>query len=80
MTAAQIMAHLTEADPDVRAALEVGDTGPLRLALEDLVWRHGRSRSRREILSGIGRVPNDPQAYLGYLGDKFVPETETLGA
>lgn len=71
LTAAQIMAHLDVARPSVRRDLENGDTVALRTALGDLVWRHGRSRSRSEILGGIGAVPNDPEAYLGYLEKKF---------
>ena len=79
-TAAQIMTRLKGADPGMRAALETGDTRPIRAALKDLVWRHGRSRSRREILSGIGAMPSDPRAYLEYLGKKPVPALEPIGA
>jgi carboxypeptidase Taq len=70
-TAAQLMAHLDAERPDIRAALDAGRTGPLRDALGDLVWRHGRSRSRAEILAGIGRGAGDPADYLAYLGGKF---------
>ncbi|WP_348645519.1 hypothetical protein [Jannaschia sp. S6380] len=70
-TAAQLMAHLDTDRPDIRAALDEGRTGPLREALSDLVWRHGRSRSQVGILAGIGRDPRDPGAYLTYPGTKF---------
>lgn len=71
VTAAQIMAHLDVTRPAVREDLDRGETTALRDALGDLVWRHGRSRSRREILEGLGAVANDPQAYLRYLEGKF---------
>ena len=68
ITAAQLMAHLR---PQVGPALAQGDTAPLRAALADLVWRHGRSRSRAEIMAGIGADPADPEPYLAYLRAKF---------
>lgn len=71
MTAAQLMAHLRTARPEVNAALAQGETAPLRAALGDLVWRHGRSRSRAELLAGIGADPSDPEPYLDYLRAKF---------
>lgn len=73
-TAAQIMEHLDATDPAVRAALQAGDTAPLRHRLQDLVWRHGRSRSRAELQADIGYDANDPGAYLRYLRRKFAPE------
>ncbi|MFO8126232.1 carboxypeptidase M32 [Yoonia sp.] len=73
LTAAQIMAHLDATAPAIRRDLDDGKTASLRETLGDLVWRHGRSRSRREILDGIGAVPNDPTAYLQYLTGKFAP-------
>ena len=69
--AAQIMTHLDGARPDVRTALDAGDTGPLRSALSDLVWRHRRARSRAAIMDGIGARLGSPDAYLGYLDAKF---------
>jgi carboxypeptidase Taq len=73
VTAAQIMAHLDATMPAVRQELDRGETAGLRDALGDLVWRHGRSRSRAEILQGIGAKANDPTAYLAYLRGKFDP-------
>ncbi|SFP98620.1 carboxypeptidase M32 [Tranquillimonas alkanivorans] len=70
-TAAQLMAHLDSARPDVRTALDHGETGPLRETLHDLVWRHGRSRSRADILRSVGQEPNDVGDYLTYLRGKF---------
>jgi carboxypeptidase Taq len=70
-TAAQLMAHFRTERPDMQSALDRADTGPLRDALHDTVWRHGRSRSRAQILAGLGASPNDPQPYLDYLGAKF---------
>lgn len=77
LTAAQIMAHLDTANPSVRRDMEVGDTEALRNALGDLVWRHGRSRSRSEILESIGAMPNDAAAYLRYLEQKFASTAAT---
>lgn len=73
VTAAQIMTHLDTTMPAVRQGLDRGEVAALRDALGDLVWRHGRSRSRAEILEGIGAVANDPTAYFAYLHDKFGP-------
>lgn len=73
ITAAQVMAHFDADLPVVRRGLEGGDTAPLCDALGELVWRHGRSRSRGELLDSIGEVPNDTQAYLQYLARKFAP-------
>ena len=70
-TAAQIMAYLDATQPAVRAGVTAGDYAPLHGALGDLVWQHGRSRSRAEILAGIGAGAYDPTAYLAYLRDKF---------
>ena len=70
-TAAQIMAHLDATQPAVRAGVTVGNYVPLYTQLGDLVWKHGRSRSRAEILGGIGAEAYDPTAYLTYLQGKF---------
>ncbi|MFC3612871.1 carboxypeptidase M32 [Lutimaribacter marinistellae] len=78
-TAAQIMAHLDVTRPDIREELNDGETSALREALGELVWRHGRSRSRRDILESIGSTPNDPTAYLNYLAGKFAPSLATSG-
>lgn len=71
ITAAQLMAHLRSARPEVDAALAQGDTAPLRDALADLVWRHGRSQSRAEMMAAIGADAADPEPYLAYLRTKF---------
>lgn len=70
-TAAQVMAHLDAEQAEVRGAVAQGDLAPLHDALHNLVWRHGRSLSRSEILSQIGAQAYDPTAYLAYLGGKF---------
>ncbi|MFP7571981.1 carboxypeptidase M32 [Marivita sp. S2033] len=78
VTAAQIMAHLDATRPEIRQALDLGDTAALRKALCDLVWRHGRSRSRGDILKSIGAAPNNPSAYLAYLSGKFAPAMSSV--
>tara|TARA_R110002049_G_scaffold199948_2_gene370432 strand:- start:651 stop:2147 length:1497 start_codon:yes stop_codon:yes gene_type:complete len=70
-TAAQIIAHLDQTQPAVRDGVTSGNYAPLQAALGDLVWQHGRSRSRAEILNGIGAEAYDPTAYLAYLRSKF---------
>ena len=70
-TAAQIMAHLDATQPAVRAGVASGDYSALHGALGDLVWQHGRSRSRAEALASIGAKAYDPTAYLIYLRGKF---------
>lgn len=71
-TAAQIMAHVDAERPDVRRALDTADPGPLRDFLQNAVWRHGRSRSRAELLQGLGQSAGDAAPYLRYLEAKFV--------
>ncbi|WP_182911565.1 carboxypeptidase M32 [Paracoccus sp. JM45] len=70
-TAAQLMQHFDATKPAIRQALGNADTGPLRNALQDAVWQHGRSRSRTDILGRLGLKANDPNAYLAYLTQKF---------
>ena len=70
-TAAQLMAHFDATHPDIGHALDLADTGPLRAALSHAVWRHGRSRTRAELLASLGAKANDPQPYLAYLKKKF---------
>lgn len=70
-TAAQIMASVDATAPEIRQALNAGDTLPLRKKLGETVWQHGRSRSRAELLAAMGQDANDPGPYLAYLGAKF---------
>ncbi len=70
-TAAQLMAHYDAAHPAIRSALRRGDTVPLQEALCGDVWQFGRSRSRRQLLGGLGLMANDPKPYLAYLAQKF---------
>ncbi|WP_223427401.1 carboxypeptidase M32 [Tateyamaria pelophila] len=70
-TAAQLMAHFDVTQPAIRVGLNRADTGPLRSALGDAVWQHGRSRTRAELLDGLGLTANDLQPYLDYLTNKF---------
>lgn len=72
VAAAQIMAHLDDARPEVRAALDGGDSAPLRGALGDLVWRHARSLDRTEILARMGQDSGDCEPYLEHLRRRFL--------
>jgi carboxypeptidase Taq len=71
MTAAALMAHFDEEQPEIRRALDLAETAPLRAALGKSVWQHGRSKTRAELLAALGLTANDPEPYLSYLGRKF---------
>jgi len=71
ITAAQLMAHFDKTRPELRRAANVGDLAPLRSALGETVWRHGRSRNRRQVLADIGADTGDCRPYLDYLSEKF---------
>ncbi|PYE82553.1 carboxypeptidase M32 [Pseudoroseicyclus aestuarii] len=61
MTAAQLMAA---------GGMGTG-IAALRDHLRDTVWRHGRSKSRPEMVGAAGGDAGDPAPYLRYLSDKF---------
>nr|WP_321460220.1 carboxypeptidase M32 [uncultured Cohaesibacter sp.] len=71
ITAAQIMAHFDATTPALRDTVNAGDLAPLRSALQKTVWQYGRSKSRREIIAGIGADPEDCSSYIAYLAEKF---------
>lgn len=71
VTAAQIMTHFDRTRTDIRDALNQGETTTLSKALQDTVWRHGRSRNRGEIVRSLGVDGSDPADYLTYLCKKF---------
>ncbi|WP_174802599.1 carboxypeptidase M32 [Martelella limonii] len=71
VTAAQLMARFEETRPELSRAAAAGDLSPLRGALGETVWRHGRSKSRHEMLASIGADAQDCTPYLAYLGSKF---------
>lgn len=70
-TAATLMAHFDAKQPQLRQALDRGEPEPLIDALGDAVWKHGRSKTRAELLGALGTTANDPQPYLAYLKRKF---------
>ena len=69
VAAAGVMAHLHADRPEVTRTLATGEIGPLREVLRETIWSHGRSRSRAEILSGIGQTGTSP--YLAHLANRF---------
>ncbi len=71
VVAAQIMNHLDTARPALRTGLDAGDPAPLRAALGDLVWRHGRALDRGEILERAGLRSGDCAPYLEHLRQRF---------
>ena len=72
VVAAQIMDHLNDAQPQVRAALDDGNPAPLRDALADLVWRHARILDRAKILEQMNQRIGDCNSYLDHLRRRFV--------
>ena len=71
VTAAQLMARFDTIHPDLRGAADAGDLKPLREALAETVWRHGRSKDRHELLAAIGADADDCEPYIAYLRGKF---------
>ncbi|WP_427024575.1 carboxypeptidase M32 [Aureimonas ureilytica] len=69
--AAQLMEALRAKDPGLDASLAEGDYGRLRDHLTNAVCRHGRSRSRDEILREATGEALTPGPYLRYLEAKF---------
>lgn len=70
LTAARLFARLRQ-DEDISAALERADYAPLHAALGAQVWRHGRSRSRAEILESAAPEISEVDAYLAHLSERF---------
>mgnify|MGYP006394149615 CR=1 FL=1 len=70
MTAAHLFETLSR-DPEVAAGLSDADYAPLRAALGRLVWRHGRSRTRAEIMRDAGAAGAPEDAYLRHLSTRF---------
>lgn len=71
VTAAQLMARIEAKYPDTQSALGVGDPAPLCETLKQNIWRHGRSRSRVELLESMGANPGDIAPYLAHLRHRF---------
>lgn len=69
--AAQIMAHLRETRSEVTGAAARGDLGPLLHALQAGIWRHGRSRSRNELLQAMTGQTLTVAPYLDHLYRRF---------
>src|SRR5262245_2511960 len=57
--------------PEVSAALEHGDVGPLSSWLRDKVWRHGRRYRRNELLTLATGRALDPAPYLRHLDARY---------
>lgn len=69
--AAQVMDALRSEGPALDEALSVGDYGYLEGRLRDAIWRHGRSKTRDELLVDLTGRPLNAKPYLAYLGSKF---------
>ncbi|MGY9046440.1 hypothetical protein P775_06610 [Puniceibacterium antarcticum] len=66
-TAAQVLKHLRQTGSEADAS----DPALLRAALGQGIWRHGRSRSRTELLVSLDQCKHDTAPYLAYLAAKF---------
>lgn len=71
MAAAQIVSALEASDPDVIDEAKRGRVARMNAALSDRIWKHGRSRTRNDMLASFGKDPKDPADYLAYLQKKF---------
>ncbi|WP_294646528.1 carboxypeptidase M32 [uncultured Aureimonas sp.] len=69
--AAQLMETLKARDAGLDASLAEGDYGRLRAHLTDAVCRHGRSRTRDELLNDATGEALSAEPYLRYLKAKF---------
>jgi carboxypeptidase Taq len=70
--AAQLFEAACGASPQVGAALEDGDVGPLSSWLRENVWRHGRRFGRDELLRRATDRPLDLAPYVRHLSRRYV--------
>ncbi|HZY67655.1 MAG TPA: carboxypeptidase M32, partial [Devosia sp.] len=61
----------TVATDDVLAAIEGGDFAPLRSALTDRIYRHGRRLSPPDLIKAATGRPLEAAPYLDYLEGKY---------
>ncbi|MCP8939418.1 carboxypeptidase M32 [Alsobacter sp. SYSU M60028] len=69
--AAQLFEAALASDDAIAAGLEKGDYAPLAGWLRENVWRHGRSRSREQILVAATGRGLETGPYLRYLAGKY---------
>ena len=70
--AAQLFEAACSASPQVRAALEEGDVGPLSSWLRENVWRHGRRYRRDELLAQATGRTLDVAPYIRHLSQRYL--------
>ena len=73
--AAQVMASLQAQDATLAPALNAGQYAPLKTALGQAIWQHGRRFGREELLVRTTGRGLDPAPYLAYLRAKYSPGT-----
>jgi carboxypeptidase Taq len=61
----------TVATEPVKAAIAAGDFAPLRLALTEKIYRHGRRYHPAELVRLATGQPLNPAPYVGYLQNKY---------
>ena len=71
--AAQLMAALQQQDATLGPALRSGHYAPLKAALGQAIWQHGRRFGREELLVRSTGRGLDPAPYLAYLRAKYSP-------
>ena len=73
--AAQLMAAMQTQDATLGPALRSGHYAPLKAALGQAIWQHGRRFGREELLVRSTGRGLDPAPYLAYLQTKYSPGT-----
>ena len=73
--AAQLMAAMQTQDATLGPALCSGHYAPLKAALGQAIWQHGRRFGREELLVRSTGRGLDPAPYLVYLQTKYSPGT-----
>jgi carboxypeptidase Taq len=67
------MAALQQQDATLGPALRSGHYAPLKTALGQAIWQHGRRFGREELLVRSTGRGLDPAPYLAYLRAKYSP-------
>ena len=66
----QLWAKMTE-DIDIHSLIGAKDFAPILSWLTENVYRHGRTLSSRDLITGICGVYLDPQPWMAYVTDRF---------
>ncbi|WP_413282851.1 carboxypeptidase M32 [Vibrio sp. MA40-2] len=72
ITAAQVMNSINNRQPDITQAVKQGNIHPLKDELTQQIWTHGRSKTRKQLLTSMGIDSEDITPYVNYLKSKFL--------